>query len=51
MLDLAEGATISVPDGGDRYVSVMIVNEDHYINDILHDADSHELSIEQHGSR
>jgi hypothetical protein len=51
VVDLADGATISVPDGGDRYVSVMIVNEDHYINAILHDAGAHELTIDQHGTR
>ena len=51
VLDLAEGATIAVPDGGDRYVSVMIVNEDHYINAILHDAGTYELSTDQHGTR
>ena len=32
---LARATTLSLPDAGDRYLSVMIVNNDHYINDVL----------------
>jgi hypothetical protein len=45
IVDLTGGATLTLPDGGERYVSVMVVNEDHYINRILHDAGEHELSV------
>ena len=38
VVDISAGATLTVPDAGDRYVSVMIVNKDHYINEIFHDA-------------
>ena len=31
-VDISQGATVTVPEGGDRYVSVMVVNQDHYIN-------------------
>ena len=27
-----------MPDAGERYLSVMVVNEDHYINRVFHDA-------------
>ncbi len=30
IVDISAGATVTVPDAGVRYVSVMIVNEDHY---------------------
>jgi hypothetical protein len=47
IVDVSEGATVTVPDGGDRYVSVMVVNQDHYINRILHDAGRHALTVEE----
>src|SRR4249920_1547616 len=34
VVDITEGATLTVPEHGDRYVSVMVVNQDHYINEI-----------------
>ena len=32
------------PQAGDRYLSVMVVNEDHYINKIFHHPGAHTLS-------
>ena len=46
--DISEGATLTVPEHGDRYVSVMIVNQDHYINEIFHDPGVYELSVDRH---
>ena len=34
IVDITEGATLSIPDMGDRYVSAMVINEDHYINKV-----------------
>jgi hypothetical protein len=48
VVDLTAGATVTVPEHGDRYVSVMIVNEDHYINEIIHDAGSYDLTMDRH---
>ncbi|WP_285363975.1 DUF1214 domain-containing protein [Microbacterium sp. LMC-P-041] len=50
IIDISEGATITVPDAGDRYVSVMLVNEGHYIDKVLHDPGVHSLSAEDLGS-
>lgn len=50
IIDVSAGATITVPDAGDRYVSVMLVNEGHYINRVLHDPGVHELSADDLGS-
>lgn len=34
VVNISEGATVTVPDAGGRYLSVMVVNQDHYINRI-----------------
>ncbi|HYN67706.1 MAG TPA: DUF1214 domain-containing protein [Ornithinibacter sp.] len=51
IVDLAAGARLTVPDGGSRYVSVMVVNNEHHINRILHEAGEYELTEQEHGSR
>ena len=43
--DISEGARVTVPDSGDRYLSVMVVNQDHYINDLFHDPGEYDLSL------
>jgi hypothetical protein len=43
--DISQGATLTIPDRGERYLSVMIVNQDHYINRVFHDAGDYELTI------
>jgi hypothetical protein len=48
VVDISEGAAITIPDAGDRYVSVMVVNQDHYVNRVLHDAGTHELRLADH---
>ena len=50
IVDISEGATVTVPDGGDSYISVMVVNQDHYINRILHDAGQYLLGVEEFGT-
>lgn len=50
VVDLTSGATLTIPEHGDRYVSAMIVNEDHYVGAIFHDAGQYHLSIEQFGT-
>ncbi len=50
LVDLADGATVTIPEAGDRYLSVMVVDNDHYINEVLHDPGTHELSVERHGT-
>lgn len=48
--DISAGATLSLPDAGDRYLSAMIVNEHHLINRIFHSAGSFELTTEEFGT-
>jgi hypothetical protein len=48
VVDIADGAVLTVPDAGDRYLSVMVVNQDHYINAVIHEPGDHELSVDEH---
>lgn len=45
--DISGGATLTIPDLGDRYVSAMVVNEDHYVNQVLHDPGDHALTVDE----
>jgi hypothetical protein len=47
IVDISDGAAVTIPDAGHRYVSVMVVNEDHYINRVFHEPGRHALSIEE----
>jgi hypothetical protein len=38
IIDISKGATLTMPETGDRYLSMQVVNEDHYINKVYHDA-------------
>jgi hypothetical protein len=51
VVDAAAGATLTLPEHGDRYLSAMIVNEDHYVTAVFHDAGAHELTPELLGTR
>ena len=51
ILDLAEPAWLSLPEADGRYMSAMVVNEDHYINVLLHVPGRHELTGDSCGSR
>ncbi|MGL3150507.1 DUF1214 domain-containing protein [Microbacterium sp. A82] len=50
IIDVSQGASITIPEAGERYVSVMLVNEDHYINLVLHSAGTYDLTADQLGS-
>jgi hypothetical protein len=46
VVDISQGATLTLPDPSERYLSAMIINQDHYINHVIHDAGEHPLTIE-----
>lgn len=46
VVDISQGATLTLPDVGDRYLSAMIVNQDHYINEVFHGGGTYTLDIE-----
>ncbi len=47
LVDISKGATFTMPDSGDRYMSVMVINEDHYLNKVILDAGTYELTMEE----
>ncbi|UCF39343.1 MAG: DUF1214 domain-containing protein [Acidobacteriota bacterium] len=50
IVDISKGATLTIPDAGERYLSAMVVNEDHYINGVIHEPGEHRLTVEQFGT-
>ncbi|GAA4487579.1 DUF1214 domain-containing protein [Rhodococcus olei] len=51
VVDLAAGATLTIPEHGDRYLSAMVVNQDHYVGAIFHDPGAYELRAADFGTR
>lgn len=45
--DISEGATVTLPDPAGRYMSMMVINEDHYINDIFRDPGTYKLTVDE----
>ena len=45
VIDISQGATLTLPDAGSRYMSAMVVNQDHYINEIFHGAGTYRLDM------
>lgn len=46
VVDISKGATLTLPEVGDRYMSAMIVNQDHYINDVFHGGGTYTLDTD-----
>jgi hypothetical protein len=45
--DISDGAVLTLPDCAGRYLSVMVVNQDHYINEVFHEPGNHELTLDR----
>jgi len=50
IVDIRRGAELTLPDSGDRYMTVMVVNEDHYDNLVLSGTGAYHLDPEEHGT-
>lgn len=50
VIDISKGATVTLPDAGSRYRSMMVVNESNYINAVYLDGGAHKLTKEEFGS-
>ncbi|MGN0065223.1 MAG: DUF1214 domain-containing protein [Nocardioides sp.] len=50
IVDLSSPVTLRMPEAGDRYMSVMVINQDHYIPHVFHGAGEHVLTAESCGS-
>lgn len=51
VVDLGRGAVLRVPDAGERYVSVMVVDQDHFIDRVIHEPGEYELTADEFGTR
>ena len=47
VVNISDGATVTVPDAGDRYLTVMVVNQDHYINRVFAEPGEYALAMEE----
>ena len=45
VVDISEGATLTLPDVGDRYMTAMIVNQDHFINEVFFGGGTYTLDM------
>jgi len=45
VIDISEGATLTLPEVGDRYMSAMVVNQNHYINEVVHGGGTYLLDM------
>ncbi len=50
IIDISQGATLTMPDSGQRYMSATVINEHHFINKIFHGPGKHTLSLEEFDS-
>ena len=50
VLDLSAPVTVTLPDAGGRYMSLQVINQDHYMF-VLTEPGQHELTQEMVGSR
>lgn len=46
VIDISDGATLTLPEPGDRYMTTMIVNQDHYINEVFSGGGAFTLDME-----
>ena len=44
IIDTAQGATVTIPETGGRYLSVMVVQNDHYIDQVFLEPGTHEIT-------
>jgi len=47
VVDISKGATVILPDTGKRYMSMMVVNNDGYINKVFHGGGAHRLTVKE----
>lgn len=50
IIDVRDGVTVTLPDTGERYISVWVINQDHLGPMILRDAGEHRLTRENVGT-
>jgi hypothetical protein len=51
IFDLSSPVTVTLPDAGNRFMSMMVVNEDHYIKYVTYEPGIHEITQRSMGTR
>ncbi|MFB6135391.1 MAG: DUF1214 domain-containing protein [Halobacteriaceae archaeon] len=51
VFDLTEPVTVTLPDAGDRYLSMNVQNEDQYVTTCVYEPDSYRITRERTGTR
>jgi hypothetical protein len=46
VVDITEGATLTLPEVGERYMTAMIYNQDHYVNAVFHGGGTYSLDMD-----
>ncbi len=47
VVDISKGATVNLPDAGKRYMSLMVINNDGYVNEVFYGGGAHELTVDK----
>ncbi len=47
VVNISDGAILTVPDAEGRYLTVMVVNQDHYINRVFSEPGEYSLTVEE----
>lgn len=50
LVDISQGATLTIPDSGSRYMSIIVMNEDYYTTAIFHAGGTYQLTMAEHGT-
>lgn len=45
VVDISNGATVTLPESGKRYMSLMVINNDGYVNEVFYGSGAHELTL------
>ncbi len=51
LVDLSADASVTLPAADNRYMTLMVVNEDHHINAVFHDPGTYPLTIDEFDTR
>jgi hypothetical protein len=47
VVDISRGATITLPEAGKRYMSLMVINNDGYVNEVFYGGGSYALTLDK----
>lgn len=50
VIDISEGATLTLPNADGRYMTAMVLNQDHYIEEVIHGGGTYALDVETFGT-